>query len=59
MRTRAWEAALLRALSYRPREAGEVSVDVVLVKGEVHAAKHTLYSRSLLVTRSRCHREGF
>ena len=56
MRTRAWEAALLRALSYRPRETGEVSVDV---KGEVHAAKHTLYSRSLLVTRSRCHREGF
>lgn len=36
MRTRAWEAALLRALSYRPSKAGEVSVDVVLVKGEVH-----------------------
>lgn len=49
MRTRAWEAALLRALSYCPREAGEVSVDVVLVKGEVHAAKHTLYRRLLLL----------
>ena len=31
---------------------------MILVRGEVHAARHPFYRRSLLVTRSRRHHEG-
>ena len=46
MRTIAWEAAFQRALRYCSKDVGgEVSIDVILVKGQVHATKHTFLQK--------------
>ena len=48
MRTTTWEAAFQIALRYHSKEVGGRAV--YMVKGEVHAAKHTLCSSLLLVS---------
>ena len=51
MRTTAPEAAFQRALRTFSKEAGgNVRIYVILVKGEVHAARHTFCRRSPLVS---------
>ena len=51
MRTTAPEAAFQRALRTFSKEAGgNVRIYVILVKGELHAARHTFCRRSLLVS---------
>ena len=51
MRTIAQEAAFWIALRNCSKEVGgKVSIYVILVKGEVHAAMHTFYRRLLLVS---------
>ena len=53
MRTVAWEAAFQIALNYCSGEVGgNVSLYVIWVQGEVHAAMHAFYRRLLLVTRA-------
>ena len=50
-RTLAREAAFQIALKHSAKEVGEnVRIYVILGKGEVHAAKHTFCTRSLLVS---------